>query len=670
MVFLPHVNLQHQGGNIMHHSQLLGQSRTVWVLMAVFAIAFAGLAHPATAVTLTPISGMSPYPDGGDPTDPEAVTACNGGDQVGTLYRNSETEPFIAVNPTNPDNMIACWHQDRWSNGSAQGVAGAWTTDGGATWTHFSIGFTRCSGGAPESTGDYQRASDPWISFGADGAAYYMALVSDRTTARNGMAVAKSTNGGATWTDPIIIKSNNARGVRAASHFHDKNTLTADPYDANLVYATWTLFRNQSYALLFSRSTDGGMTWGPARPVNKKEKTGDHEIVYFRQGAQIAVLPDGTLLNVFFRNKYDPRARGSFAGIEMAIFRSYDQGHHWEKSDTPVADIYQTGAIDLELIIFQDIYYPVRDAGTLPDIAVDRNNGNIYIVWQDGRFSPYGLSSAAISRSTDGGDTWSAPIPVHDVSDPMHQGFLPTVAVADDGTVGVLFYDFRNDAFGDATLDTDVFLTMLDSDLNIMSETRLTDSSFDMRQMLITGFRGYFPGDYVGLDAAGNDFVAAFTVANNLGLPLQLPWEQDPSVLALDTHNRQDIVFARVSAAPPTPAITSRRTKGGLGDAELSQRGAGLSQSVVLHNNVPNPFNPTTVIAFELPDAATVSLDIYDVSGRRVQTLVGSRSYPAGTHQALWDGRNTVGQSVASGVYLYRLRAGRFVQTKRMVLMK
>jgi flagellar hook assembly protein FlgD len=53
-----------------------------------------------------------------------------------------------------------------------------------------------------------------------------------------------------------------------------------------------------------------------------------------------------------------------------------------------------------------------------------------------------------------------------------------------------------------------------------------------------------------------------------------------------------------------------------------------------------------------------------------VQTLVGGRTYPAGTHQVLWDGRNAGGQSVASGVYLYRLNADGVVQTKRMVLMK
>ena len=67
----------------------------------------------------TVLSGLSPYPDGGDPTDPAAVTACNGAPQTGVVYRNSETEPYIGVNPVNLENMIAVWHQDRWSTGGA-----------------------------------------------------------------------------------------------------------------------------------------------------------------------------------------------------------------------------------------------------------------------------------------------------------------------------------------------------------------------------------------------------------------------------------------------------------------------------------------------------------------------------------------------------------------------
>ncbi len=615
------------------------------------------------------ISGLSPYPDGGDPSDPVSVTACNGGPQSGVLYRNSETEPYIAVNPTNNDNMIACWHQDRWSNGSAQGVAGAYTMDGGENWESFSISFTRCSGGLPGTTGDFQRASDPWITFGANGAAYYMALVSDQSTSRNGMVVAKSVDGGVTWGDPVIIKDHDARGIKSRSLFHDKNSMTADPLYPDLVYATWTLFRNGQLALLFSCSEDGGETWSAARPVNKYEKTVKHEGALYRQGSQIVVLPDGTLLNAFYRVTGDPRGRGmTFTGIEQAMFRSFDKGKHWERLDTPIADMLPTGGYDYEL----DIY--VRDAGSIPDIAVDRNSGNVYIAWQDGRYNPYGASTIALSRSTDGGETWSAPIPVTDVSNPFGQEFLPAVAVADDGTVGVLYYDLRNDVPGDATFDTDVHLAMFDSELSFLGEERLTGESFDLRQMVITGDRGYFPGDYVGLDAAGNDFVAAFTVANNLGLPVEYP--QNPFVLRVDNHNRQDIVFVRVSRGgaqmasreddAPGPALQVQSAELG----GVLPTGAAVPEHTRLLGAVPNPFNPCTRIRFELAESGPVRLMVFDVAGRAVRTLVSGESYPTGIHEVTWDGLSESGRPVPSGFYLCRLVTEDSVADTRVMLLR
>jgi hypothetical protein len=85
--------------------------------------------------------------------------------------------------------------------------------------------------------------------------------------------------------------------------------------------------------------------------------------------------------------------------------------------------------------------------------------------------------------------------------------------------------------------------------------------------------------------------------------------------------------------------------------------------------NRPNPFNPTTTIAYDLPSSARVRLVIYDVSGKQVKNLV-STTKPAGRHSAVWDGRNDASELVASGVYFYRLMAGDFVQTKKMVLLK
>ncbi|HXV13511.1 MAG TPA: FlgD immunoglobulin-like domain containing protein, partial [Candidatus Krumholzibacteria bacterium] len=91
---------------------------------------------------------------------------------------------------------------------------------------------------------------------------------------------------------------------------------------------------------------------------------------------------------------------------------------------------------------------------------------------------------------------------------------------------------------------------------------------------------------------------------------------------------------------------------------------------LALHQNVPNPFNPNTTIAYDVPaGGAHVSIEIYDVTGRAVRTLVdGPR--PAGTHRVDWDGRNASGTPVASGVYLYRMTSGTFVETRRMVLLK
>jgi hypothetical protein len=441
---------------------------------------------PAFAAVLsTTISGVSPYPDGGDPNDPLAVTACNGAPQTGVLYRNSETEPHLAVNPTNPDNMIAAWHQDRWSTGAAQGLGAAYTMDGGLTWTQVNIPFTRCSGGLPGSSGDYERGSDPWISFSPDGTAHFMALVADFGDPNaNGMIVASSSDGGQTWSAPVPIKASPAGDPVAVSVFHDKNTLTADPFDPDLVYATWTLFRRGSTTLLFARSTDGGQTW-KTRPVDNIEVVDPANLVVFRQGAQIVVLPDGTLVNAFFRVLFNQRTLQ--VRLEQAIFRSSDQGRHWEKADTRVSDLQGATAFDTELGI------PVRDAQELPDIAVNRTTGELYVVWQDTRFND-GLVGVVVSRSGDGGSTWSDPVPVNTIE--SVQAFLPVVAVNDDGTVGVLYYDFRNDVLGDDTLDTDVHLARFDSGLNFIDETRLTPSSFDLRQAVITGPRGYFPGDY------------------------------------------------------------------------------------------------------------------------------------------------------------------------------
>jgi hypothetical protein len=88
-----------------------------------------------------------------------------------------------------------------------------------------------------------------------------------------------------------------------------------------------------------------------------------------------------------------------------------------------------------------------------------------------------------------------------------------------------------------------------------------------------------------------------------------------------------------------------------------------------LAQNYPNPFNSNTTIRFELPEPADVEIVIYDILGRKVITL-DSEKMSAGTHSRIWNGRNQLGQTVSSGVYFYRLAAGRNVAVKKLLLLK
>jgi hypothetical protein len=88
-----------------------------------------------------------------------------------------------------------------------------------------------------------------------------------------------------------------------------------------------------------------------------------------------------------------------------------------------------------------------------------------------------------------------------------------------------------------------------------------------------------------------------------------------------------------------------------------------------LSQNYPNPFNPATEISYRLPRGADVTLDVYNTLGQRIRTLVSSQQ-EAGVHRAAWDGRDGRGEMVSSGVYFYRLCAGEFARTKKMVLLR
>jgi hypothetical protein len=438
------------------------------------------------------ISNDSPFPPG-----------CNGAPQTGRVYPNSEVEPQVDVNPTNSLNIVGAWQQDRWTDGGANSLIAGVSMDGGATWTKVEIpGITRCGGG-----GEYERATDPWVSFAPNGDVYFMSQTVNTSNATNAQLVSKSTDGGLTWSDPITL----IRDTKATI-LNDKVALTADPTNSNFAYSVWTRlvfpnerasaaagenalgFRGPTY---FSRTTNGGVSWEPARMIY------DPGQVNQTIANQIVVLPDGTLVNVFDLI-YNFKNTNKVRGHNVAVMRSTDKGGTWSKP-TIVSKLEQVQVTD------PDTGQLVRTGDIIPDVAVDRQSGALYLVWQDARFSGGHHAGIAFSKSTDGGRTWSNPVQINQV--PSVSAFTATVHVADDGTIGVSYYDFRRNTTSQP-LETDYWLVHSHDGGATWSENHIA-GPFDMKWAPDSPGRGFFVGDYEGLTAVGNSFVPFFVQANS-----------------------------------------------------------------------------------------------------------------------------------------------------------
>jgi hypothetical protein len=468
---------------------------TALTVLGTISLMISLILSPAGAVRadspLALVSGPSPF------------AACAiGGTSASTLYVNAEVEPRVAINPVHPLNLIGVWQQDRWSDGGAHGLVTGYSSDGGQTWHESWAHFSQCAGGTVANGGNFERASDPWITFAPNGDAYQISLSLNGSNADTGVLVSKSTDGGATWSEPTTL---------IHSPGNDKESITADPTRPGYVYAVWDrpslpsdnasdAAQNHSFAFrgypLFSRTTDGGQTW--SSPVALSNQN------IFTIGNQIVVLPDGTLVDVFNAGKgsgLQPSSNQYFEGV----MRSTDGGVTWSQ---PIKIANEN---------FVDVTDPntgeaVRAGTNIPDIAVNQSTGTLYAVWADGSFSGGTHTDVALSKSTDGGRNWSAPVKVNQTPNGA-PAFTASVHVASDGTVGVTYYDFRALQAGNTTtLPTDYWLARSHDGGATWSETHVA-GSFDMKSA--PNARGYFLGDYEGLTTSGTSFLPFFVQANS-----------------------------------------------------------------------------------------------------------------------------------------------------------
>jgi hypothetical protein len=371
---------------------------------------------------------------------PSLFAACTTGSAgpSSVVYTNTEVEPFVAVNPTDPNNIIGVFQQDRWNDGGARGLVAARSFDGGASWARNFAPFSACSGG----DSDYERTTDPWVSFDQAGRAYQIALSIDSAALNlSAVLVSTSTDGGATWNVPVTL-------IRDEDpiNFNDKQSITGDWTRAGYAYATWIrgAFPGENRSLnsmlhsfayrgqpMFSRTTDGGQTWSEPEPMTNQN--------IYAQGNQIVVLPDGTLVDVFAALFKGSGQQPSDNQVFMAAIRSKDGGRHWS-APVKIAPLGTALLTDPDNPNPTSLDETVRADDYLPDIAVDRTTGALYVVWADGLGT--NVNRVVLSKSTDGGHHWSTPQVISQTPGP--HAFNGTVEVTADGTVAVMYYDFRN----------------------------------------------------------------------------------------------------------------------------------------------------------------------------------------------------------------------------------
>ena len=448
---------------------------------------------------------------------PSPLAACAAADtgQTGRNFLNGLEEPQIAVHGS---SMIALWHQDRWSNGGAHGIGVGVSKDGGSTWTESTLPDDMCAPGTPSSLNFYQRNSDPWVSFGPDGIAYTSALSFNNVNNLNAVAAARSTDGGATWDHAQPIPGSVFTQTAQST---DKNATTADPTRRGTAYTVWdTLIlatdqpddnpHTQSYTgpTFFSKTTDGGQTWSQAKIIvdtpQRQQTIGNIIVVDPRNGT----LYDFTDLIESPNTPF----RGTRSNAQLAFVKSTDGGDTWTAPQV-IAPFNSLGVID------PNTGQRLRVGDGLEEVAIDPASGKIYVVWETSSNFLKQLKQSSglwddeilLTTSSDAGQTWTTPTVVRKLASGLPT-YTPTVAV-NGGTVAVTYYDTRNLSPGQtANLPTDYWVSYSkDGGATFGGEQHIA-GPFD--QLTAPFARGFFLGDYEGLQPSGSGFQAIFVKTN------------------------------------------------------------------------------------------------------------------------------------------------------------
>ena len=474
------------------HDRAFPSPRTVAVICAALLVAACGGGGGGSSSPPEP----PPPPPVPDPqyrassTSP-FVAGCDGAVATGTLYVNAEVEPFVAANPANASNLVGVWQQDRWSNGGARGNLAASSFDGGRTWAASMAAFSRCTGGNAGNGGDFERAHGP---VGVDRSRWHR--VSDRgrffrRREQRGIDECRARQPIARWrtqlehpgvADPgrrgeLQRQGIDHRGSRAGG----KRVRDLGP--AVVVGTRPDLFQSHDGQRIHVGARAIHLRSGRRQPDDQQSGRGArerharhvlHAIRRRRRRHRACDARDRPL------DRQGPHVVGAHRRVARAVGRrARSRERH-------------TGARRLE----SRRHRRGTAGGSRRHVAGCALLGGA-------------RDAIALSRSTDGGLTWSTPARIN--ADPTVAAFEPSVTVRHDGTIGVAYYDFRSNTTDRTTLPTDYWIAR-SSDGITWRESRVA-GPFDLAIAPNAG--GLFVGDYQGLVSIGEIFVPFYSTTNN-----------------------------------------------------------------------------------------------------------------------------------------------------------
>ncbi|HYK85180.1 MAG TPA: sialidase family protein [Ktedonobacteraceae bacterium] len=404
-------------------------------------------------------------------------------------YTNSTSQHATEVEPDTysfGSTIVSAFQVGRFNNGGASNVGFATSTDNGTTWTNGFLPGTTTFANPP---GTYDRLSDASVAYDAKHNVWlisYLALVGSNPNiapTSPAVLVSRSTDGGLTWgSTPVQV--NSAGGTAN----QDKNWTVCDdtatsPFYGNC-YTEWDDNGNGNLVQM-STSTDGGMTW------SARQSTANNATVI---GGQPVVQPNGTVV-VPIENANE---------TALLAFTSTNGGASWNSTITVTSISHHTDAGNIR-------------SGSLPTAEID-GSGKVYVVWSDCRFERRCKANDLVMTTSTNGTSWSAVtrIPIDAVGSGVDH-FIPGLAV-DKGTsgssahLGLAYYYYPTASCSSSTCQLDVgFISSSNSGSTWSAATQLAGPM--TLTWLANTTQGYMVGDYISTSFANGTAHPVFEVA-------------------------------------------------------------------------------------------------------------------------------------------------------------